>query len=113
MSNEQAIATLKLLRDVIDSFSNLVQELGQASDRHDLQLGDVKSFFVNNPTALASIRDAISQDKLGMLMDLMIDFQSIQADMKNFMDSDSGQLEILGTKLKNMTKKFDEMLEGL
>ena len=113
MSNQDPIATLKLLRDVVDGFSNLTESLGNAAGQHNVELNQIKSFFANNPSALASIRDATSPEKLGLLVDLMIDFQNVQPGMSNFMDQDSAELKALGKTLRKLTLKFDDLLEGL
>ena len=43
----------------------------------------------------------------------MIDFQSVQPGMSNFMDQDSAKLKALGKTLRELTRKFDDLLEGL
>lgn len=106
---ERAIATLKLTREMLAGFSNLIEALRRGSDAHRVSLKDVRT----GGSMGKELVEALPPEKLGLLIKAISGMGSLHAGLENFMSYDTFQLDELNGELKSTIQDFDHVLEGL
>ena len=114
MSDEdKSITALRILRDVLSNFSNLVESVNHTAKRYDLSLSEIKNFNLSKPASLKTLFASLPPEKLGLLIDVAADMDDMKEGMTQFLNYDADQLDGFEKRLKNVMEKFDKVLEDL
>ena len=113
MSDKSQIVTrLKMLRDVLNDFSSLVENLNATTEKHGLPLNEIKNFELSKTDSI-KILATLPPEKLALLMGVAIDIASMKEGLSQFMNYNADQLADFNKHLKTAIEKFDSMLEGI
>ena len=107
---EKAIAKLKLTREIIKGFSNLIKTLSSASRAHGIPIKEIQT---DNSFMGQTLVDALPPERLGLLIKAVMGIAGLQRGLTDFMSYDQYELDDLNKKLETTIEEFDQVLEGL
>ncbi len=107
------IAGLKVVRDIMEVFIHLVDNLNKIAEKHGISLKDIARSGLSNPQAMQELITKLPPEKLGLFLIVVSEIVSMDSDFRNFMAYDESQTKQFREKLQGTIGKLDKVLEGL
>jgi len=111
VESEKAIVILKILRDVMNDFSILIENMLKAKEKYGIGYDEVKGVNFSDPASLQELTRSLPNEKLGMLVGVVAELMTIQSDFQDFVKFDEKQLVAFHKQLKSIIGNFDKVLE--
>jgi len=111
VESEKAIVILKILRDVMNDFSILIENMLKAKEKYGIGYDEIKEVNFSDPNSLKELTKSLPNEKLGMLVGVVAELMGIQTDFQDFVKFDEKQLDNFHRQLKSIVRNFDKVLE--
>lgn len=107
------ISFLKLIRDLLNEFTNLVENWRNITQKHGMTLRDVSGFGLAKPESIQELIKTLPPDKLGLFLMVISEIMLMENELKQFTTYDAAQLQKFHERLRGVIEKLDKIVEGL